>query len=331
VSLPVRHARRAPRRQPIRRASAHVSAGRVAAGVVAVALVAALYGVAVSPAFALDRLEITGLRFTARSSVERIVGIGAPEAPSLFTLDTTRIRDEVRRLPAVLDAEVRVILPDRVVIAVTERQAALAWQVGRRRFLVAADGVILAESAVGVAADVTANGRPLPTFIDERTGRPVLRPGGLLDPADLEVARRLGAVTPKLAGSRAKAFEFRVTDAEGYVVTPWPKGWRAVFGLYTATLRPPTIVPSQVQCLGSLIATRGEARLRTVYLFPDGEHCGTFVAAGAASVTRASPSPGTSAALGSPARAVLPSARPAPSIEIVGDQRAVPTDAAVAP
>jgi hypothetical protein len=329
VSLPVRHARRAQRRPPVRRASSRVSAGRVAAGFVAAALVAMLYGVTASPAFALDRLEISGTRFTVRAAVERIVGIGGADAPNVFELDRTRIREEILRLPAVLDAEVRVILPDRVTIHVTERQPVLAWQVGRRRFLVAVDGVILAEGAVGVASDGTADGRPLPTFIDERSGRPTLRPGGSLDVADLDVARRLGAVTPKLAGSRAKAFEYRVTDSEGFVVTPGPKSWRAVFGIYTATLRPAELVPAQVQCLGALIATRGEAKLQVAYLFPDGDRCGTFAARGAAGVSRALPVSGSSSTPGSsPAPggtpAAVPTARPAPSTEAVRATDALP-------
>jgi len=270
VTLPVRSAARSRRQTPpVRRASAGISAARVAAVVVALATVAAFYGVVASPAFVLQRLDLAGARFTGREVVERAAGLAASPAPNAFTLDTEAVRAQLRALPAVIDVDVEVALPDLLRVRLVEREPVLVWQVGGRSFMVSADGVVLAETAQP-AAD-------LPVFADERTGHPAPAPGGTLDETDLAAARRLGSLTPELAGTKADALVFRITDTEGFVVTALHKPWRAIFGIYTPTLRPPDIIPSQVQCLAGLLAAQGEARLETVYLFPAGDRCGTFI------------------------------------------------------
>jgi cell division septal protein FtsQ len=236
---------------------------------VALATVAAFYGVVASPAFALQRLDLAGARFTGREVVERAAGLAASPVPNAFTLDTEAVRAELRTLPAVIDVDVEVALPDLLRVRLVEREPALAWQVGGRSFLVSADGVVLSETAEP-AAD-------LPVFADERTGRPVPAPGRTLDDTDLAAARRLGSLTPELTGTEADGLAFQITDKEGFVVTAPRKPWRAIFGIYTPTLRPPEIIPSQVQCLAGLLAAQGEARLEAVYLFPEGDRCGTFI------------------------------------------------------
>ena len=270
MTLPVRSAARSRRQTPpVRRASAGISAARVAAALVALVTAAAFYGVVASPAFALQRLELAGARFTGREVVERAAGLVASPAPNAFTFDTEAVRAELRTLPAVIDVDVEVALPDLLRVRLVEREPVLAWQVDGRSFLVSADGVVLSETE-GPAAD-------LPVFADERTGRPVPTPGRTLDETDLAAARRLGSLTPELAGSKADRLVFQITDKEGFVVTAPPKPWRAVFGIYTPTLRPPDTIPSQVQCLAGLLAAQGEAKLEAVYLFPEGDRCGTFI------------------------------------------------------
>jgi cell division septal protein FtsQ len=270
VTLPVRAAKRSRRQTPtVRRASAGISAARIAAVFVALVTVAVFYGVVASPAFSLQRLELAGARFTDRAVVERAAGLAGSPAPNAFTLDTEAVRAELRTLPAVIDVDVEVALPDLLRVRLVEREPVLAWQVDGNSFLVSADGVVLSETTEPVA--------DLPVFADERTGRPAPAPGRTLDETDIAAARRLGSLTPEQAGSTAGRLVFQVTDAEGFVVTAPRKPWRAIFGIYTPTLRPPDIIPSQVQCLAGLLAAQGEAKLEAVYLFPEGDRCGTFV------------------------------------------------------
>ena len=275
MTLPVRSAAR-PRRQtpPVRRASARGSLSRVAALLVAVVAVAAGAALVASPAFALQRLELSGARFTGRDIVARAAGLAGGSPPNAFTLDTASVRATLRALPAVIDVDVEVALPDLLRVRLVEREPVLAWRVGPHWYLVSADGVVLAEQEEPVSG--------LPVFADERTGRPPLTPGGTLDPTDLAAARRLGSLTPQLGGTKAPALSIHLTDEEGFVVSAVNQPWRAVFGVYTPTLRPPDIIPAQVQCLASLLAAQGETRVSTVYLFPDGDRCGTFIAREAA-------------------------------------------------
>ena len=91
------------------------------------------------------------------------------------------------------------------------------------------------------------------------------------------MARRIGAITPLDLGSAAARLRLAVDPEIGWIVETEPESWRAVFGLYTATVRTAEIVPSQAQCLGELLAGR-EAQIEIVYLSPEGERCGTYVA-----------------------------------------------------
>ena len=60
------------------------------------------------------------------------------------------------------------------------------------------------------------------------------------------------------------------------MLTAQPRSWRAIFGIYTPTLRGPDLVETQAQCLSSVLAGQ-EADISVVYLFPDGGRCGTFL------------------------------------------------------
>jgi hypothetical protein len=104
-----------------------------------------------------------------------------------------------------------------------------------------------------------------------------------IDPTEAQAMLQIGALTPELVGSAATELVFSADDTDGFVVTAAPYGWRAVFGFYTPTLRPPTLIAQQVQCLRSLLAS-GEQQMDTIYLAPEGDRCGTYL-------PRESPSP----------------------------------------
>lgn len=270
MTLPVRGSRR-PRRPRVARVSARRRSTRILALVVLVAAAASLYGVSVSEAFALrsDGFEVSGARLTGsdavRAAAER--GGGGPGA-NLFALRTDAVAAQLEGLPAVAEAGVRVALPDRLILELREREPILVWVVGTRRLLVDVEGFLFAEDR--------GTGAALPAVGDARAASAALAVGGRLEPVDLAVARQLGAIRPAQLGSSAGSLVLAISDSEGYTMDAAPGLWHAVFGIYTATLRPPTLVPQQVQCLTSLLAGR-EPRVATVYLAPAGERCGTFV------------------------------------------------------
>jgi hypothetical protein len=83
-------------------------------------------------------------------------------------------------------------------------------------------------------------------------------------------------VTPEVIDSGAASLALTVHDDDGFVISAEPQGWSAVFGNYTPNLRPVDLIPRQLQCLTSLVA-QSESDLRTVYLSPLDDSCGTYL------------------------------------------------------
>jgi hypothetical protein len=146
-----------------------------------------------------------------------------------------------------------VSLPDTLVVDITEREAILAWAVGEARFLVDLDGVLFAASdpeAVAAAG--------LPVIDDSRAEAAAFAVGSRLDPVTLDPARRIGSLVPDDVGSVADRLLVTVSDATGFVVGTSPGSWIAIFGLYTPSARPPSMIPEQTRLLRSLLDGREE-------------------------------------------------------------------------
>jgi hypothetical protein len=231
-----------------------------------------------------DRVELRGLLHTTPEVARLTMGLAAGATPNLFRLRTADMERALADLPAVERAEVSAVLPDRLVVRVVERQPVFVLRTPDGSFLVDPTGVLLIDASAAAAGLAS-----MPLVDDWRSdaGRePTV--GGMMEPVDLAAVLQLAAITPELLGSRTGRLMLAITDGDGYVMTTEPASWRAVFGHYTPTLRPPTRIAQQVQCLRSLIG-EGEGSLRTVYLEPIGDRCGTFD--GRPSPVRATPSP----------------------------------------
>ena len=159
----------------------------------------------------------------------------------------------LNQLPAVDHAEVRAVVPDRLVIALTEHRPIFIVRAAEGSFLIGDSGVVLQSLA---ADDATTFGLPI---VDDSRRQFAEQPtvGGHLDEITLAAVARLAALTPEAIDSQADRLLLTVDDTEGYVVSAVPAGWRAVFGHYTPTLRPVDLIDRQVQCLRSRLADRG--------------------------------------------------------------------------
>jgi hypothetical protein len=260
---------------------------------VLLAALGALAGLCVSQAFDLGAsgVEVVGARYVDAATVTTALGLDGSMRPNLVTLRTGDLEAALRKLPAVDPARadavaVRVALPDRLVITLHEREPILVWETAEGGFLVDEAGVLFAPE--GSAPQVP----PLPVVRDDRSASTGLRVGAQLAASDIEAVRRLAALSPSFLGSAATSLAVRAGDDEGFTLDAAPQGWHAVFGFYTPTVRPPTLIDGQAQCLASLIAA-GEARLATIYLAPGGDRCGTFTS--------------------QPAKTPAPSAKPTPA------------------
>jgi len=264
---PARRSGRRPTR--IRRASGGLSRVRAGAGLAVLAVAAVTYGLSASPAFGMDAIELGDTRFTAPDLIRRT--IATPLGTNLFTLQTEPLEAALQELPAVLAADVAVVLPDRLVVQVDEREPILVWQAGERRLLVDVEGLIFGDAARGVPASALAG---LPVVTDSRAAAANLGVRGRLDPIDLDAARRLASVNPIDIGSSAGSIRLTVSDQNGFVLRTAGQGWIAIFGFYTPTLRTTEMIPEQVRTLRSLLFGR-EADIERVIL--SGAREGTYI------------------------------------------------------
>jgi hypothetical protein len=219
-------------------------------------------------AFALTTTDLPELRWTERDAVEARLAL--EEGVNVFRIDTAPLEAALEALPAVADAEVSVELPDAaVMVTIEEREAILAWEAGETRFLADRAGVLFAAVPLDAA---------LPTGVIVVQDRRLdagshFAVGDRLDAVDLDVATRLGSLTPADVGSAASRLRVRVTEADGFVVLV-DQGWTAVFGFYSPATRPTDMIPGQVRLLRSFLADREETVARVILASETG---GTFI------------------------------------------------------
>lgn len=217
-------------------------------------------------------LELSGIQYTDSAAVTAILAPAVSGGGSVFLVHTGSIRAELLALPTVASAEVRAALPQRLIVAITERVPVLVVRHGGSVYLVDGDGVVLddrAPDAPGLEGLPVLDDRRITAAIAFATGEPI-------NDVDAQAMLALAALTPTLIGSSATALTVSVDDTDGYVVSAAPYGWRAVFGHYTPTLRPPSGIDRQVQCLETILAD-GEQVLDTIYLTPNEGRCGTYL------------------------------------------------------
>ena len=236
--------------RPVRRRSAGMTPVRAGAMLAILLSAAAIYGVANSAAFRLEQVRIEGSTFTDEAAVD--AALDDALGTNLFALRTGPMEEAIADLPTVARADLRIALPDAVVVQVEEPEPILIWRIEDDRFLVDAEGTVFAllgDDPPEAAAD-------LRVVTDRRKASASMRVGRTLDPVDLDAATRLASLTPADVGSEGTRLDVSVTDANGFMVVGRPADWRAIFGFYTPSLRTTEIIPGQVRLLRSLLIGR---------------------------------------------------------------------------
>lgn len=219
-------------------------------------------------AFGLTRTELPTLAWTSQEAMQDALGLA--EGGNVFHLDTGPLEGRLRALPGVAAASIAVELPDAVVVVhVEERVPVLAWQVGTTRYIADGEGVIFAtltaDAALPAGIAVIEDRRP--------SAGATLAIGDRIDPVDLDVATRVGSLTPAQLGSAATRLKVAITKADGFVLIA-QGGWTAVFGFYSPATRPTDMIPGQARLLRSLLDGR-EATLARIVLASETD--GTYV------------------------------------------------------
>jgi hypothetical protein len=257
------------RTRPIRRSSAGLTPARAGSILAMLLSAGAIYGLASTSAFSYSRLLIEGTTIVADAAVREELAL--PEGENLFEIVSEPLETRLRGIPAVAEAEVSIGLPDTVKVRIEEREPLLVWRVGERRWYVDRTGFLFAQ----VGQSPPPEAATLPLVSDDRSASLALRVGHTIAPIDLDVATRLGSLTPAQVGSSAAGLAVGVTDENGFVLSSSPKSWVAVFGFYGRSLRTPDLVEGQVQLLDALLTEAGEPNVALIILADDRD--GTYI------------------------------------------------------
>ena len=208
-----------------------------------------------------------------------IAAANIPIGSSLLGANLRAAEEAVAALPLVAAVRVSAGLPDGIQIRVREKSLLLRWQIGDRIYAVTESGELLGDTAsLNLASTAAAAFAAAPLLFDDRTPSPLLT-DKRLTPTELDVATRLASLSAEDLGTSATSLTLRLLSDFGFVVEATGPSieWNAVFGIYSATIRPTSMIPGQVRLLRSLLAGR-ETNIGWVILADD--QAGTYTAKG---------------------------------------------------
>ena len=224
-----------------------------------------------------SRIAVLGTLLLDSDAV--IAAANIPIGSSLLGVNLRAAEEGVAALPLVESVRVSAGLPDGIQIRVREKSLLLRWQIGDRIYAVTERGELLGETtSLDLAPSAAAALAAAPLLHDDRAPSP-LPAAGALTATELDVATRLASLTSEDLGTAATMLALRLTGDFGFVVeaTGPSVEWIAVFGIYSVTIRPTSMIPGQVRLLRSLLAGR-ETRIGWVILADD--QAGTYTAKG---------------------------------------------------
>ncbi|RLT28224.1 MAG: hypothetical protein DWI47_00445 [Chloroflexi bacterium] len=230
-----------------------------------------------SGTFKITSLRLVGLQLLDEEAVSAVSGVVLGDG--LLTSDPHRIEQVLSEIPFVASARVRIGLPGEIRAEIREEIPLLRWSSGGLTYLMNGSGELLGPTTSPL---LNSAGRAavelLPLMRDLRSGPPLLT-GDAITPLDVDISTRLASLTLADLGSTATRLSLVIDPQYGFVLQGEGEGiaWNAVFGIYSATIRPPEMLPGQVRLLRSLLAGR-ERRIGWVIL-ADGQ-AGTFTAPG---------------------------------------------------
>lgn len=91
--------------------------------------------------FTIDSIEVEGRKILTNDEI--LTALAYEPGRSLVMLDVTAARAALMQNPLVLQASVRKIYPDRLLVTVTEREPFALWQQGEKLAVISADGTVI--------------------------------------------------------------------------------------------------------------------------------------------------------------------------------------------
>jgi cell division septal protein FtsQ len=94
-----------------------------------------------APRFAVGAPVVAGNKGLATSEI--LDAVRGVQGSNIFLVDSAKVLATVRRLPGVKDAQVRLELPNRVIIEITDQEPRIVWEARGARFLVDGQGEVI--------------------------------------------------------------------------------------------------------------------------------------------------------------------------------------------
>lgn len=189
------------------------------------------YHVLTAPEMAIAEVRVTGHRLVPGEEIAAATGLKGKNLLLAATQDTAAAVQRIRRLEA---ASVQLYLPPAAEVRVRERTAQFVWQVEERRFLVDAEGVVLAAASSDDRLPV----------IRDRDQKPVAPESQVDRQAVVMAAGLLVLLRTELPGVQPS---FEYSQREGLILVS-TQGWRALFGTGGGS------VPHQMAALRAILA-----------------------------------------------------------------------------
>jgi len=187
-----------------------VGVQRTLALVATAVLAAILATLCLSPQYAIAKVEVQVNQGVATQDV--IDAVSFVRHQNAFLLRRSEVAAAVKSLPGVQSVQVRVLIPDRLIITVRDTQPTVAWIAGDLIYWIDHNGVVLDPQSVTTERLLA---------IRDLTGKTYSR-GDQVDLAAIKTAQQLMLIIPK----EIQGFEYQ---REGDLILVGNGGWRAVF------------------------------------------------------------------------------------------------------
>jgi cell division septal protein FtsQ len=239
------------------------SAGRTVAALLFAGLLAGFMVVLNGPWLRVERIAFAGQQLTSERQLNDATAalLGA----SLLSLDSAKVVERLRTLPAVADARVEPRLLDEVKVTVTEKQPSFVWRTPKALLVGARDGTLLAAKPVDGTLPAELQGLPL---VDDRRQAVSLAVGDVMPPGMVETALRLIRIEPARLGSSATRLSLRIDAEHGFMLVSSKPAWQIAFGLYgldpTEDQPQDGRIEEQVAAVRTLFAAHPEASVSWV-------------------------------------------------------------------
>lgn len=235
-SNPARPIRLSARPSPAAPPTRRRSLSRWAYLLLAFGLGAMAYHLLTTPEMTIAEVRVTGHRLVPAEEIAAAAGLKGKNLFLAATQDTAAAVQRIRRLEA---ASVQLYLPPAAEVRVRERTPKFVWQVEERRFLVDAEGVVLAAAGSDDRLPV----------IRDRDQKPVALESQVDRQAVVIAAELLALLRTELPGVQPS---FEYSQREGLVLVS-TQGWQALFGTGGS-------VPHQIAALKAILGQMAQEK-----------------------------------------------------------------------